>query len=163
MICKQFLENEILSRCFSRLFSSIPDCRMGVFALEFTCFFPACDRCDRKKKQLLWVIREHMYAHVGSPNAQTKMHKRKAGNERRDAHMNPRCTRERQEMKEGQRREAGNERRDTHMIPRCTRERQERSIQCRHTSAHLTCRHNISEERRDFSALFRVFLSLWGK
>lgn len=108
---------------------------MGVFALEFTCFFPACDRCDSKKTQLLWVIRAHMYAHIGSQNAQTKMHKRKAGNERRDAHMNLRCT----------------------------RERQERSIQYRHTSAHLTCRHNISEERRDFSALFRVFLSLWGK
>ena len=34
------------------------------------------------------------------------MHKREEGDERRDVHIIPRCTRERKEMKGGQRREA---------------------------------------------------------
>ena len=38
-------------------------------------------------------------------------------------HISSRCTRERLEMKEGQRREAGDERRDVHTNPRCTREK----------------------------------------
>ena len=57
-----------------------------------------------------------MYAHVRKPERTNNMHKREAGNERRDATHKLKM----------HKRKAGDERRDAHMNLRCTRERLER-------------------------------------